>query len=100
MEFLLIGLFLVLLLALGGAFLLTRRGGGGARTYTPTPGVDYTPGVGDDAEVPRDSATRSVGTVAELPPDTDPDLDEFGEVETPAPAPRRCWTARSPPPGG
>ncbi len=81
MEFLLIGLFLVLLLAVVGAFLLTRRGGG-AQTYTPTPGVDYTPGVGDDAEVPRDTATRSVGTVAELPPDTDPDLDAFGEIET------------------
>jgi fused signal recognition particle receptor len=79
-EFLLIGLFLVLLLALVGAFYLTRRGGT-TRTYTPAPGVDYTPGVGDDAEVPRDSAARSVGTVAELPPDTNPDLDVFGAVD-------------------
>jgi fused signal recognition particle receptor len=29
----------------------------------PTPGVDYAPGVGDDAEVPRDSATRTVESV-------------------------------------
>jgi fused signal recognition particle receptor len=29
----------------------------------PTPGVDYAPGVGDDAEVPRDSSTRTVESV-------------------------------------
>jgi fused signal recognition particle receptor len=29
----------------------------------PTPGVDYAPGVGDDAEVPRDSPTRTVESV-------------------------------------
>ncbi len=34
----------------------------------PTPGVDYAPGVGDDAEVPRDSATRTVERV-DLPGD-------------------------------
>jgi len=34
----------------------------------PTPGVDYAPGVGDDAEVPRDSATRTVESV-DLPGD-------------------------------
>jgi fused signal recognition particle receptor len=32
----------------------------------PRPGVDYAPGVGDDAEVPRDTPTRTVTTV-ELP---------------------------------
>ncbi len=31
------------------------------------PGVDYRPGVGDDAEVPRDSPTRTLSTV-DLPP--------------------------------
>ncbi|MEO8889469.1 MAG: signal recognition particle-docking protein FtsY, partial [Jatrophihabitantaceae bacterium] len=31
------------------------------------PGVDYRPGVGDDAELPRDPPTRVVGTVLELP---------------------------------
>jgi fused signal recognition particle receptor len=29
----------------------------------PTPGVDYAPGVGDDAEAPRDSPTRTVESV-------------------------------------
>jgi fused signal recognition particle receptor len=80
-EFLLIGVLLLVLLALLGGFYLTRRGGS-PRTYTPAPGVDYAPGVGDDDQPPRDSPTRSVGAVAELPPDTDPDLDDFGEVES------------------
>ena len=80
-EFLLIGLVLILLLAVLGGFALTRRGGN-TTTYTPTPGVDYSPGVGDDAQDPLDSAARRVGAVAELPPDVDPDLDEFGEVQT------------------
>ena len=34
----------------------------------PSPGVDYAPGVGDDAEVPRDSATRTLEHV-DLPGD-------------------------------
>jgi fused signal recognition particle receptor len=34
----------------------------------PAPGVDYAPGVGDDAEVPRDSVTRTVESV-DLPGD-------------------------------
>lgn len=54
------------------------------------PGVDYAPGVNDDAEVPRDTATRTVSSVA-LP---DPDLDESivevvpltPGVETPLPS--------------
>lgn len=50
----------------------------------PQPGVDYAPGTGDDAEVPRDTPKRSVDVVdlpddvALLPPDTtsvDPVLD-------------------------
>ena len=36
----------------------------------PARGVDSRPGVGDDAEVLRDTPTRSVGTVVDLPPDT------------------------------
>ena len=83
MEYLLIGLFVVVLLVLASAALLTRRtrSKGRAQTYTAKPGLDYRPGVGDDAEVPRDSATRSIATVAELPPGADTDLDEFGPIE-------------------
>jgi fused signal recognition particle receptor len=43
---------------------LGRRG----RVRPPRPGIDYRPGVGDDAEVPRDAPKRSVGTIAPLPP--------------------------------
>jgi fused signal recognition particle receptor len=40
--------------------LLRRRPGPPERTLPPEPGVDYRPGVGDDAEEPRDTATRTV----------------------------------------
>ena len=43
----------------------------------PRPGLDYAPGVGDDAQDPRDSATR---TVEQLPP-----LDAVDASETPLP---------------
>ncbi|RJK98250.1 signal recognition particle-docking protein FtsY [Vallicoccus soli] len=43
----------------------------------PRPGTDYAPGVGDDAEVPRDTPLRTVDTV-ELPDDV--------VLEEPAPA--------------
>ncbi len=33
----------------------------------PRPGVDYAPGVGDDAETPRDTPTHRISSVAELP---------------------------------
>ena len=81
MAYLLIVLIVIVLAALIGGFYLTRRGGS-STSYTPRAGADRAPGVGDDAEPPRDSATRSVGAVAELPPDTDAELDEFGPVET------------------
>jgi fused signal recognition particle receptor len=63
---------LVVVLAGGGAaaLLVGRRRG---KVEPPEqqraqPGVDYAPGVGDDAEVPRDSATRTLEHV-ELPGD-------------------------------
>ncbi len=78
----------------------------------PQPGVDYRPGVGDDAEVPHDTPTRSVGTVADLPgideltvppaepvpggEATGPDLlDTRPEVEVPAPAAGRLQRLRA-----
>ncbi len=41
----------------------------------PRPGVDYRPGVGDDAEVPRDTPKRPVATV-ELPEESTPVLPD------------------------
>jgi fused signal recognition particle receptor len=63
------GLFVVL--AGGGAAALLvgrRRREAPPEQRRPQPGVDYAPGVGDDAEVPRDSATRTLEHV-ELPGD-------------------------------
>jgi fused signal recognition particle receptor len=78
----------VVLVALLGAGLvvgLVRRGRDAAsRTLGRRPGDaperdrEHLPGVGDDAEVPRDSATRTIDT---LP---GPDLELPGDVEEPA----------------
>jgi fused signal recognition particle receptor len=61
---------LVVVLAGGGAAVLVgrRRRELPPEQRRPEPGVDYAPGVGDDAEVPRDSATRTLEHV-ELPGD-------------------------------
>jgi fused signal recognition particle receptor len=62
----------VVLLAGGGAAVLVGRRRRSVPPQRedgrPTPGVDYAPGVGDDAEVPRDSETRTVEHV-DLPGD-------------------------------
>ena len=64
------------LLVVGVSFALVKgRGSGTATLERPrlAPGVDYAPGVGDDAEVPRDAAKRTVTTTVDLP--TVPGLD-------------------------
>ena len=45
-----------------------RRSPGSGGPWRPQPGVDYRPGVGDDAEEPRDTPVRDVETLA-LPDD-------------------------------
>jgi len=73
----------------------------------PAPGVDYAPGVGDDAETPRDTPTRTVESVW-LPDLTDdagrsgtavlePDLEDAGlpTFERPAPAQGRLVRLRA-----
>jgi len=64
---LLAGILLVSLVAVVG--LVSAKGRRSAPPPRPRPGVDFQPGTGDDAEVPRDTATRTIDTVA-LPPDT------------------------------
>ncbi|MCW2745950.1 MAG: cell division protein FtsY [Mycobacterium sp.] len=52
-----------------------RRGSSlrdGRRAGRPVPGVDYAPGTGDDAEVPRDTPTRTIESL-ELPGEAAPD---------------------------
>ena len=68
------------------------------------PGVDYTPGVGDDATVPRDTPRRTIEEtvisealvappVEELPPGH-VDVEAVWEVEVPAPAAGRLQRLR------
>jgi fused signal recognition particle receptor len=83
-----VALFLLAIGVIG--FVYLPRRGTRARTYHPQPGLDYRPGVGDDAETPRDSPTRSITTTVHLPDGADPVLDEFppisGSAESEAPA--------------
>jgi fused signal recognition particle receptor len=87
----------VLAVLLGVALLAPRRRRG--RVAPPQPGVDYRPGVGDDAEIPRDTPTRSVGTVVDLPPEPSVDtLDDLAlepAVETPEPTAGRLVRLRA-----
>ncbi|MDT4932224.1 MAG: fused signal recognition particle receptor [Pseudonocardiales bacterium] len=78
----------VLAVVLVAGLVVPRRRRGSAPP--PAPGVDYRPGVGDDAEVPRDTPTRSVGTVAELTREPAAPV-----VETPEPTAGRLLRLRA-----
>jgi fused signal recognition particle receptor len=78
--YLALGALAVVLLG-GGTFLLRgRRGDGPEAPSRPAPGVDYAPGVGDDAEVPRDTPTRTVDDVT-LPADTAVEVPGSSDVD-------------------
>ncbi|MGH8960740.1 MAG: signal recognition particle-docking protein FtsY [Jatrophihabitantaceae bacterium] len=66
------------------ALLVPRR-----RRSTPVP---PRPGVGDDADLPRDTPTRAVGTVVELPPE---DVIAPAALETPEPTAGRLLRLRA-----
>ncbi len=53
--------------------LVSGRGGRTLPPAPPQPGIDYAPGTGDDAEVPRDTPLRTV-EVVDLPDDAPPVL--------------------------
>jgi fused signal recognition particle receptor len=66
-----------ILVVLGGVLLGLMRGRGGRTKQAPAPRGDVLPGVGDDAEPPRDAPKRSVedaGSVDTLPAPTEPEL--------------------------
>lgn len=92
MSDILIVLAVVAVLAILGVRLVRRRPHVGAAPETPAlppqPYIDYAPGVGDDAEEPRDSIRRPVQTVTadvlSLPPVSDLEVAAMGEGE-PAP---------------
>jgi fused signal recognition particle receptor len=68
----------VLVLTVVAVVAFVSSKGGRGKTPPPRPGVDYRPGTGDDAEIPRDTPKRSVDVVdlpedaSVLPPGTEP----------------------------
>ncbi|WP_322748314.1 MULTISPECIES: signal recognition particle-docking protein FtsY [unclassified Frankia] len=102
MEYVLIIIAIVVfgLVASAGLVLGTRR----RRRIPPTrarphPGVDYRPGVGDDAEIPRDTPRRTVETVDIPEAEAEAELYELelereAQLEVPAPAAGRLVRLR------
>ncbi len=81
----LLGLLVAVLVVtvVAGFALVRSRGTRQLPVAKPKPGIDYRPGTGDDAEVPRDTAKRTVDTVA-LPDDLlAPDV-QVVEPQTPS----------------
>ncbi len=82
----LIGLFV------GGAIVFLRSKAAESLSSKPQPGIDYSPGVGDDDSVPRDTVRKTVETilVPELLEDPTTSVEEIPpalwEVEVPEPA--------------
>jgi fused signal recognition particle receptor len=72
------------------ALVLPRRRG----RVVPPPAPPAEPAVGEDAEVPRDTPTRSVGTVVELPPEA-PAAPPAPVVEVPEPTAGRLVRLRA-----
>ncbi|HVM27583.1 MAG TPA: signal recognition particle-docking protein FtsY [Mycobacteriales bacterium] len=99
----LIGLLVAVLLVAVLASVALVRGRGGRQLPPPKPGVDYRPGTGDDAEVPRDTPKRSVDVV-DLPDDVPvlpggttsagPAAPTPPQLETPAPTAGRLQRLR------
>ncbi|MFY9331522.1 MAG: signal recognition particle-docking protein FtsY [Candidatus Nanopelagicales bacterium] len=96
-----IGLALLIVLGVGTALVLSRRGE--PRAVKPRPGIDYAPGVGDDDTTPRDTPRRTIeqaeggiDTLA-LPDDSTDTVDDLAvwEVEVPAPAEGRLARLRN-----
>ena len=83
-------------LVVAGVALVRGRGRTQAPPAPPRPGIDYAPGVGDDAEVPRDTPTRTVADVA-LPEAEDvvAEPETAPELETPAPTAGRLARLRA-----
>ena len=99
MIYLWIVIALLVVAALGVvAYFAPRRR---TRVTPPRPGVDYQPGVGDDAEIPRDSPIRSVTTTVDLPPaDVAPSApvapaSDASRLDTPEPTAGRMLRLRS-----
>jgi fused signal recognition particle receptor len=88
----------LILTLIAAAALVSGRGRRTLPPPPPKPGVDYRPGTGDDAEVPRDTAKRPVDVV-DLPDDLEilpPETEVVGPVlEVPEPTAGRLHRLRS-----
>jgi fused signal recognition particle receptor len=82
-----------LAIVLGVALVIPRRRSGRLEA-PPRPGVDYRPGVGDDAEIPTDAPKSSVGTVVDLPPEA-PAAPTAPELDVPEPSAGRLLRLRT-----
>jgi len=103
-EFLIIGIVLVLVVVGVVAFVVPRRRRGAPPPPSPRPGADYAPGVGDDSAPPLDAPKRPLDTVRlpEQPTAVDEPREEppaepvqIPTVERPAPAAGRLVRLRS-----
>ena len=75
--------------------LVSGRGGRSAPRPRPRPGVDYQPGTGDDAEIPRDTPKRTVDVV-DLPDALVPGVEAVGPVlDVPDPTAGRLTRLRA-----
>ena len=67
-------------LAVGGAVAFLRDRGDEQAEQAPRPGIDYTPGVGDDASEPRDTPRKNIETLPSPSLDVDRGVDRDTDV--------------------
>ncbi len=85
----------ILVVVVGGGLALLRRPGRRQAPPAPEPGVDYRPGVGDDAETPRDTPTRTIQDVPGGVDVLEPELEPVPTVERPDPVAGRMVRLRA-----
>ena len=91
----LIGLLVAVLVVTVVAVVALLSGRGRQSAPPPRPGVDYRPGTGDDAEVPRDTPKRTVDVV-DLPDALVPGVEAVGAVlDVPDPTAGRLTRLRA-----
>ena len=91
----LIGLLVAVLVVTVVAVVALVSGRGRRSAPPPRPGVDYRPGTGDDAEVPRDTPKRTVDVV-DLPDALVPGVEAVGPVfDVPDPTAGRLTRLRA-----
>ena len=85
----------ILVVVVGGGLALLRRPGRRQAPPAPEPGVDYRPGVGDDAETPRDTPTRTIQDVPGGVDVLEPELEPVPTIERPDPVAGRMVRLRA-----